>query len=259
MRRGANGAPSRAMCLRSLALAALVLMLTAVSTIAPALAGGVEVEPVDADALIADCQSAPDPIACLQDQAMEQYRAVADLLLALEVRDGKDSTAQRQHWDDVLLKAERSPICDGNCEAVLVDLVAERNLYQDMPRQADAEALIAACDRINDGMLASGVTAYMRWGGWRINRCLEYIALDQLAFLWPPDPSTGYMTRATARELLDKVAAISDLYWEIYNFHAGCVSPGCGTLYHVFHHPRHKQVLAGLIRDVVWVRHEYGL
>ena len=79
MRRGADGAPSRAMCLRSLVLAALVLMLTAGSTIAPALAGGVEVEPVDAEALIADCQSAPDPIACLQDQATSMKKNTSSM------------------------------------------------------------------------------------------------------------------------------------------------------------------------------------
>ena len=208
MRRGANGAPSRAMCLRSLALAALVLMLTAVSTIAPALAGGVEVEPVDADALIADGQTAPDPIACLQTQAMVQYRAVADLLDALEIRDGKDPTAQHRYLDETLLNAEQPPICGWHCEAVLRDLVAERNLYQDIPRQADAEALIAACDRINDGMISTGFTPVMHWGGLRTNPCLEHIALDQLAFLWPPNPSKGYMTRTAARKLLDKLAAV---------------------------------------------------
>ena len=142
---------------------------------------------------------------------------------------------------------------------MLRDLVAERNLYQDIPRQADAEALIAACDRINDGMISTGFTPVMHWGGLRTNRCLEYIALDQLAFLWPPDPSKGYMTRTAARKLLDKLAAVvGELYWEIHNGHAAC-APACGMMACVLYLPAHAVVLADLIRDIVWVRREHGL
>ena len=95
----------------------------------------------------------------------------------------------------------------------------------------------------------------------RTARCLEYVILDQLEFLFPPGSAAAKrLSRTEARAKLDQLReAYGSLYWGLYNEHAGCEPPGCGTLFYPLHNAAYAEMLEGIVRDVIRQRRAYGL
>ena len=146
------------------------------------------------------------------------------------------------------------------CTLILRDFLRENRFYADMPRDPEAKPLIEACWDLSLGM-RSLTTATMRWGSLRTARCLEYVILDQLEFLFPPGSAAAKrLSRTEARAKLDQLReAYGSLYWGLYNEHAGCEPPGCGTLFYPLHNAAYAEMLEGIVRDVIRQRRAYGL